>query len=170
MTQLQQLLDCNQRMYIAMQEMVALLKADRNDWIDTKSTLLLLRRKNSRILPYVRKNLLQANEWRMEGKNYEYMAVAIKRLREDADKGKILIPKNKIMTEAFNYAKRKDSDRAKAAMLSDKSAQEIVAIVRENIRIEQENKKMIKLLDDKCAGLKITREEFFNSKLFNRYC
>lgn len=74
------------------------------------------------------------------------------------------------MTEAFNYAKRKDSDRAKAAMLSDKSAQEIVAIVRENIRIEQENKKMIKLLDDKCTGLKITREEFFNSKLFNRYC
>lgn len=93
MTQLQQLLDCNQRMYIAMQEMVALLKADRSDWIDTKSTLLLLRRKNSIILPYVRKNLLQANEWRMEGKNYEYMAVAIKRLREDADKGKILIPK-----------------------------------------------------------------------------
>lgn len=91
--QLDQIIHHNHKLFSKLEELIVLLKTERKDWVDTKSALILLRRKNPRIMTTIRTNFLSHDQFRKEGKNYEYLSSALMELRNNADKGKIMIPK-----------------------------------------------------------------------------
>lgn len=70
-----------------------LLSVGRNEWIDTKGALMILRRRNRNTMSTIRQHFLKPNEWRRDGKYYEYKISALNTLRAQADEEKITLPK-----------------------------------------------------------------------------
>ena len=64
-----------------------------SEYTRTSGALRILRRTNPAVLSYVRNHFMRESEWKRDGKYYEYMIDALKRIRTSADKGEIIIPK-----------------------------------------------------------------------------